>query len=162
MANFNSLKKLCNSLGKNNDPAYAVMAIALVKGICRPMFTMMDKTEDPETKKYTAIREGLTEVIAIPTYFALSRGMAGLSKKMPQALQSKSKENLMFLGVCVAALFVIPALCSIAIKPLMEKIKKKNTNPKPVTAYNSFNSVDKPRLHTFYNRPQYGMKVGGV
>ena len=70
MALTELIKKTCKSLGENNKPTYVVMAIAAVKGICRPMFTMMDKTENPETKKYTALREGLTEVIAIPAYWA--------------------------------------------------------------------------------------------
>ncbi len=64
----NFLRNVCSKLGENNKPTYAVVAIAAVKGICRPTFTMMDKTEKPETKKYTALREGLTELIAIPVY----------------------------------------------------------------------------------------------
>lgn len=66
----NALRNVCSKLGENNKPTYAVVAIAAVKGICRPTFTMMDKTEKPETKKYTALREGLTEMIAIPVYIA--------------------------------------------------------------------------------------------
>lgn len=66
----NALRNVCSKLGENNKPTYAVVAIAAVKGICRPTFTMMDKTEKPETKKYTALREGLTEIIAIPVYLA--------------------------------------------------------------------------------------------
>lgn len=64
----NFLRNVCTQLGENNKPTYAVVAIAAVKGICRPTFTMMDKKEKPETKKYTALREGLTELIAIPVY----------------------------------------------------------------------------------------------
>ena len=73
-------KNICLSLGRNNKPTYAVIAIATVKGICRPAFTMMDKTEKPETKKYTALREGLTELIAIPVYWA-SGELAGCFSK---------------------------------------------------------------------------------
>ena len=80
MALADKLRKICLSLGKNNKPTYAVIAIASVKGICRPMFTMMDKTEKPETKKYTALREGLTEIIAIPVYWA-SGELAGSCSK---------------------------------------------------------------------------------
>ena len=42
-----TLKRTCKKLGENNKPTYVVMAIAAVKGICRPTFTMMDKTEIP-------------------------------------------------------------------------------------------------------------------
>ncbi len=46
----NKFKNICDHLGKNNKPTYVVMAIATVKGICRPAFTMMDKKEDPKTR----------------------------------------------------------------------------------------------------------------
>ena len=159
MAFGKKLEKICTALGNNNKPTYVVMAIATVKGICRPLFTMMDKKEDPETKKYTAIREGLTEVIAIPVYWACgefagkyadklgipknfmdkdlysrykggdkSEEVVNAFKKAAETADDKfprMKKNLMFLGVCTAALFVIPALCSVAIKPLMNSIQKK-------------------------------------
>lgn len=127
------MKKVFVKLGENNKPTYAVMAIAVVKGIARPIFTMTDKHADPETKKYTAIREGLTEVVAIPTYFAcgeLAGKVAGKLKfdHLPtQELQNyarkNAQQNFMFLGVCLAALLVIPALASITIKPFMKKIQ---------------------------------------
>ena len=55
MAGKDFLKNICTKLGKSNKPIYAVMAIATVKGIARPIITMMDKDENPETKKYTAM-----------------------------------------------------------------------------------------------------------
>ncbi len=125
--------KICISLGKNNKPTYAVMAIALVKGIARPAFTMMDKHEEPETKKYTALREGLTEVVAIPTYWACGEMASKIADKMKVTPEKKelAKHNFMFMGVCTAALFVIPALASIAIKPFMSKIQgDKKSEPK--------------------------------
>ena len=135
-----SLKRIFVALGENNKPTYAVMAIAVVKGIARPIFTMTDKHADPETKKYTAIREGLTEVVAIPTYFAcgeLASKVAGklnfshLPTKEAQNYARKSaQQNFMFLGVCTAALLVIPALASLTIKPFMKKIQEKNTKKK--------------------------------
>ena len=122
-----SLKKLCVSLGKNNSPEYAVVAIATVKGIARPTITMMDKTEDPQTKKYTALREGLTEVVAIPTYLTCGylAGKLGGKLNLPEDKKSAAIKNFKFLGVCLAALLVIPALASVTIKPFMEKIKNK-------------------------------------
>ena len=127
-----SIKKVLISLGKNNKPTYAVMAIAVVKGVARPLFTLSDKHADPETKKYTAIREALTEVVAIPTYFAcgeLAGKVAGKLKLSPEK-QALARSNFMFLGVCAAALLVIPALASVTIKPFMKKIQdnKKNSN----------------------------------
>jgi len=175
MAKEHLLKQLCISLGKNNKPTYAVMAIAAVKGICRPAFTMMDKTEDPETKKYTALREGLTEVIAIPTYYVLGEAAPKLAAKMPKELQTMAKKNLMFLGVCIAAVFAIPALCSIAIKPLTDKIQNNHKKPKSLDVNtlslmsapqvtSTGNPVIKPaKLSTFSSaKIMTGMKVGGV
>ncbi|MDR1327215.1 MAG: hypothetical protein LBJ74_02275 [Heliobacteriaceae bacterium] len=167
MAKF-SLKGICESLGKNNKPTYVVMAIALVKGICRPIFTMMDKKEDPETKKYTAIREGLTEVIAIPTYFLCGEAASKLSSMMPQNLQKRADKNLMFVGVCAAALIVIPGLCSLAIKPLMKKIQENNTKKKPLEppVNHQLSTINHQPLNNYSTfKPfngSYGLKVGGV
>lgn len=121
----NKFRNICIKLGENNKPTYAVMAIATVKGIARPTFTMMDKHEDPETKKYTALREGLTEVVAIPAYWGCGELAAKIAKQMKVSpeKQALAGHNFMFLGVCAAALFVIPALASIAIKPFMGMIQ---------------------------------------
>ena len=181
MAIADLIKRTCKSLGENNKPTYVVMAIAAVKGICRPAFTMMDKTENPETKKYTALREGLTEAIAIPAYWGCGELAGKLAKKAfnnDKALANRAEKNLMFIGVCTAALFVIPALCSIAIKPIMHKIglkapdghKDKNIPPAPAQANTtailkqsvSFNNSIYPRMSTFTSRPQTGLRVGGL
>lgn len=209
MALADKLRKICLSLGKNNKPTYAVIAIASVKGICRPMFTMMDKTEKPETKKYTALREGLTELIAIPVYWA-SGELAGFCSKfitrnikkedfIPQkikalmkdgiknekvenalkdaaesVIQTKNKvtNNLRLAGVCTAALLIIPAVCSAAIKPVVHKIiKPQQTNDeKPVRPEKRLQIAPRPKMVNFganpyksaYSRPQTGLKIGGI
>lgn len=131
---LNTIKNICKRLGENNKPTYAVMAIAVVKGIARPLFTLSDKDTDPITKKYTALRECLTEVVAIPTYYFCGE-LAGKvadklkfdntpSDELKQYSRKNAKQNFMFLGVCIAALAVIPALASITIKPFMNKIIK--------------------------------------
>lgn len=119
------IEQLCHALGKNNDASYAVVAVATAKGIFRPMFTMMDKHEEYETKKYTAIREGMTEVIAIPCYMMLPK----LAQKVIAPLICNGKHSdkvqtagktLSFVAVCVSALIIIPAVCSAAINPIMD------------------------------------------
>ena len=50
MAYQERLVKTFEYIAKNLKATHTVMAIATVKGICRPTFTMMDKTEKPETK----------------------------------------------------------------------------------------------------------------
>lgn len=169
------LERAFLKLGNLRKPIYIPMMIAAVKGICRPMFTMMDKTEDPETKRYTALREGLTEVIAIPTYFLCGEASASLSKLFPKKMQGNAATNLMFIGVCAAALVVIPALCSVAIKPIMDLIhKKKAPEPQPLL----LTGITKPsqfpvkyqnnfaRLNTFSSRMpdlyRFNSRIGGV
>lgn len=188
------IKEILTNLGKNNKPTYAVMAIAVVKGIARPLFTMTDKHADPETKKYTAIREGLTEVVAIPTYFACGELASKVADKLKfdhlptpkeQAFARQSaKQNFMFLGVCIAALAVIPALASVTIKPFMKKIQENNKSKHaPIEieqnkADNLYNNIDNKPLKTnvafngkkilnstlnAYPRIKAsGMKVGGI
>lgn len=176
----NGIKKICESIGKDNNPAYAVVSIAAAKGIFRPLFTMMDKKESPETKKYTALREGLTEVIAIPTYLACG-ALAGKGAdliKDPE-LAKRAKHNLRFVGVCLAALVIIPGLCSLFVKPFTDKIfhKGKSTSepsrldvtsvaPKGGSSNINFGQIDKQQtLHT-YNKvnmasfTNHGMRVG--
>ena len=69
MAIKQKLEKTLLKFGKIASPTFVAMSIAIAKGIFRPAFTMADKKEDYETKRYTAIREGLTEFIAIPIYY---------------------------------------------------------------------------------------------
>ena len=134
--------------------------------------------EEPKTKKYTAIREGLTEIIAIPVYWGLGEGSAKLANKfLPDELKAKGAKNCMLIGVCAAALFVIPGLCSLAIKPLMEKfyhnkkgaLAQKFDEISTVSSGKSktlntqlYSPVKRPSLQTFVNSNQHGMRVGGV
>lgn len=210
MANFQSIKNICKKLGENNKPTYVVMSIAAVKGICRPTFTMMDKKEKPETKKYTALREGLTEAIAIPVYWAcgeiagkfgkyvvakdMDKKIAKLEQEgkvytqeakdeMKTAAIKKGKTGLMFIGVCTAALFIIPAVCSAVIKPVMDAMgmktpqKKQKETPKKLDIkegtqdnvaktpqiYQPIKQIEKNQVKNLYSPANsIGMKVGGV
>lgn len=77
-----SLEKTLTKFGKNNSPTVIAMGIAIAKGIFRPTFTMMDKSESYETKRYTALREGLTELIAIPAYYFSGVLSKNIAKKL--------------------------------------------------------------------------------
>ena len=201
MAYQERLVKTFEYIAKNLKATHTVMAIATVKGICRPTFTMMDKTEKPETKKYTALREGITEAVAIPVYFICGE-LAGFGAKVLRNVQDsvnikkakklaektgdiidiekikqspemtkKIANNLRFLGVCVAALLVIPSVCSVAIKPIVDEIIKP---PKTPDTPKSPETLSKPAANTLQQlqpirRPSinsflgsHGMKVGGV
>lgn len=175
MSLSSGIKKICESLGRDNNPAYVVVAIAAAKGIFRPLFTMMDKKESSETKKYTALREGLTEVIAIPTYLACG-AIAGRGAKLcKDAKQAEmAKHNLRFVGVCAAALFIIPGLCSMVVKPFTDRIFNKNKKEEntgldvtldapvqriktPITQTGHINQIKHVSMSVFQNS---GMKVG--
>lgn len=201
MAYQERLVKTFEYIAKNLKATHTVMAIATVKGICRPTFTMMDKTEKPETKKYTALREGITEAVAIPVYFICGE-LAGFGAKVLRNVQDsvnikkakklaektgdiidiekikqspemtkKIANNLRFLGVCAAALLVIPSVCSVAIKPIVDEIIKP---PKTPDTPKSPETLSKPAANTLQQlqpirRPSinsflgsHGMKVGGV
>lgn len=192
MSIINKIANICSKLGENNKATYAVVTIAAVKGICRPTFTMLDKTEKPETKKYTALREGLTEIIAIPTYLACGAIAAKLGEKsIPKDLTKisndylknlprekvikKAANNFRFIGVCIAAVFVIPALCSVAIKPFTDAIMGKPKTHSPKTIQPAVESVKPVEVEKKQSSVQYafntpysfnkfraGMKVGGV
>lgn len=131
-----ALRKACNSLGRNNDPVIAVLGIAVFKGIFRPLFTMMDKDEKPERKKYAAFREGLTEAIAFCSYLGTSFIAKAIAKplcnkaKRPDLLH-KAEKSLSFIAVCTSAALIIPSICNVTLKPIMEaaqKLQKHNKN----------------------------------
>ena len=131
------LTKVFTKLGENNKALYSVITIAAFKGVFRPLFTMLDKKTEPETKKYTAIREGLTEVIAAGVYIGVDKAVSSLAKPLTKNCPNnigKVKNALSFLGVCTSAAVLIPATCNVAIKPVMNAIKKGNQK-KTLTTY---------------------------
>ena len=124
---YNQLKNICESLGKHNDAIYAVLAIAMFKGVMRPTFTMMDKKSDPKAKKYAAFREGLTEAIAFASYLVTHKliqyAIKPLAKKTG-ASPKKIKNGLSLLSVCLTAGIVIPVVCNLTLKPIMDGVSK--------------------------------------
>lgn len=125
------LKKTFDFFGENpNGAIYVAVAIALFKGIFRPYFTMRDKKSDPETKKYTAIREALTELIAIPVYVAVPLLGNKLIvdrtyKDAPKVAKKAAEANVKFLGVLLSTA-IIPAVCNVIQPKIMGYLKKKS------------------------------------
>lgn len=173
---INRLGKICDSLGVNSKATYPAILVATVKGICRPTFTMMDKKESPETRRYTALREGLTELVAIPAYWACGEVTAKLAsyltfKNKPEdvreMLKQRATNNLRFIGVCAAGMIIIPALCSAVIKPIISKVSpKKEPAQQPLPA---ITPIQKPefknftgRAYTYNTRINSGLRVGGL
>lgn len=157
-----NMKNLFKYFGENQNGAIIIACgIAIGKGIFRPLFTMMDKQQDPDTKKYAAIREGLTEVAAFPLYIATPLVASHLihhflkGKEIPPAEMNRLKINAKYIGVCVATL-IIPAICNLIQPPIMhayekhEKEKKDKTNKLDITSASNIQPpsviVDKPAV----------------
>ncbi len=157
-------------LGENSNSAiYVAVAIATFKGIFRPIFTLTDKKSDPQTKKYTAIREALTELIAIPVYIAVP--LLGkklivdkIYKEKPEVFKKAASANIKFLGV-LASTAIIPAVCNLVQPSIMNYIQKKPvaSNP-PVTSVGNANKPsftgNNPVAIRSSQRYNYGMRVG--
>lgn len=122
------LAKVAYNIGDHNDPLNAVLAIAIFKGINRPLFTMMDKESDPQTKKYAAFREGLTEVIAALTYVATNKilvnPLTNFLHRKTGGHKGRIKNALEFICVCLSAVCLIPAACNLTLNPVMKGIAK--------------------------------------
>lgn len=163
-------------MGDNPNSAIVVaVAIAAFKGVFRPIFTMKDKKSDPETKKYTAIREALTELIAIPVYIAVPL----LGKKLivdkryktaSEVTKKAANTNIKFWGV-LASTAIIPAVCNLIQPPIMAAYAKNQEQKKAMMAKNNnittVGPVNKPafsgnNLMAMKNpqRYNYGMRVG--
>lgn len=156
-------------LGENpNSAIYVAVAIATFKGIFRPIFTLTDKKSDPQTKKYTAIREALTELIAIPVYIAVPLiGKALVVDKFyktkPEIFKKAAGANIKFLGV-LASTAIIPAVCNLVQPSIMNYIQKKPVAKNPVASVGNANkpsfSEKNPVAMRSSQRYNYGMRVG--
>lgn len=169
------LENTFNFFGENPNSAVIVaVAIAAFKGIFRPIFTMSDKKSDPQTKKYTAIREALTELIAIPVYALVPTvGSKLIIKKFykdaPKITKKAVETNVKFWGV-LASTAIIPAVCNLIQPPIMDSLKKKAEAKKAAIAENnkistvgttnntSFKGAYPLTMRKSYNN---GMRVGG-
>lgn len=150
-------------LGENKNSATIIAcSIAVFKGIFRPLFTMMDKKSDPETKKYAAIREGLTEVAAFPLYAFTPWLAEKVVKKFLPApdiaktaeskvfAQAKMVGNAKFLGICAATL-IIPAVCNMIQPPIMAAYKRSQDAKKAKLDINSSSEISPPMI---VNKPE--------
>lgn len=144
------ITKLIKYIGKNIKPSYPIVLVAAAEIVFRPLFTMMDKKSPNETKKYTALREAVTEVVAVPTYLtcgALAASGAKLFKDAKTA--TRAKHNLELMGLWTAALVVIPGLCSVFVKPFTEKLfNKKKPEVNHLDTESAISSRNNEVLHS--------------
>jgi len=175
-----SSEKICSYFGDNENAAIVVaVTIAVFKGIFRPLFTMMDKKQDPDAKVYAAFREGLTELVAVPLYIAVPLLAGAIAKKK----FAKTADNIMnakeiannvknaktiakFIGVCITTL-LIPAACNIIQPPIMDAFKKHQDSKKAkagldINLDNNAVIQNKPSAMDMYlmTRNSSGMRVG--
>ncbi len=148
MSKASLLEKACGRFGRN-DAVFAVATIATFKGVFRPLFTMMDTKQPKESKVYAALREGVTELVAIPSYIGMSWGVKKLAKPLANDAANKVnvgnvKSNLSFLAVCFTAVFVIPSLCNLILPSILKAYKNRQSNNKP--AQNTNLTSIKPML----------------
>src|SRR5574344_431520 len=167
-----SMNGIYDFLGKNKNSATIISClIAVFKGTFRPIFTMTDKYQDPKTKKFAAIREGITEVAALPLYAGVPTLAGWAVKKFYKGkLTDRVETNAKFLGVA-AATIIIPFVCNIIQPPIMKALKKhdeaKNAVNNPIqpqteVGNNNTNNTVRPKLASFSaGKMNYGMKVGG-
>lgn len=187
MSNF--IKTICSKLGNNSKPLYPILAISCANGIFRPTFTMMKKGENPESKKYAALREGITEVVAMPTYFVTGilgaklgekiavkahetdiakRIKAGevISETVKQEMKAsaikKGQAGLGLIAICIAAGVVIPALCSVVVTPVMKRIGKKPEQKPLDIKENAITPPDTIRPTTPIVRPTFNNWNSGM
>ncbi len=165
-------KNFCINLGQKNKALYGALTIAVSKGILRPTFTMMDKKQEKNSRKYTAFREGFTGAVAFITYLITDSAVGKVAKHIAQKTNHmkelpKMQSTLSLISVSLTALFVIPTICNIATKPLMNMLDKnketKRTPQKPLP-HNlkqlNFQGYTTPyHFRNFYNS---GMKIGGM
>lgn len=183
--------KISDYLGKNNKAVLPVMVIALFKAIFRPIFTLMDKNESKDKKNYAAVRELVTEIIALGTYLGVSFAVEKVAEepvhnmlkdaykkagKPAEEAISKTQVGkvLDFAAVCVAAVYIIPQVCNLVLPHAMKAIFKNQEEPKlkydvdmPATAISTQVAPNKPYAKTssvFNTINPYknsSMKVGG-
>ncbi len=167
-------KNLCINLGKNNKALYGALTIAVSKGILRPTFTMMDKKQEKDSRKYTAFREGLTGAVAFCSYLITDAGVEKLAKHIAKKTNHlnelpKMKSTLSLITVSLTALFVIPAICNAATKPLMNALLPNQKETKKTPKYTlPKNNIRQPNFqgyttpYHFKNFYNSGMKIGGI
>lgn len=153
---LNKTDKLFHKLGAA-DPLMTIVVLCLFNMTVRPLITLSDKNQPKDRKLYAALREGITELIALPTCIFFSRFLGGklgthfALNKTPEGIQAV--KNVFSLGGLVVANFVIPILSTLALDPIMKDVKKRIIKDKtnlnvvsesqPIIKTNQF-SIPKP------------------
>jgi len=135
------ITNIIKTIGQKIKPSHTMVLVAGAELFFRPLFTMMDKKTPAETKKYTALREGITEIVAVSAYLSAGKFAPKIAKAICKdpAKIAKATHNIELVGVWTAAVMVIPSLCSLVVTPFTKKLfNKKNENDK------GLNIVSKP------------------
>ena len=167
-------RTVCKKLGERNDAIYGAVTIAISKGILRPTFTMLDKKQDKESRKYTALREGITGAIALCAYLGTHKGVEKLVKYICKKgnILNKTEEvkaTMSLITISLTALFIIPGVTN-AITPSIQKLiaprKSEPLKKKAITSNNNPNFEGKNTIYknnySYSANPytKYGMRIG--
>jgi hypothetical protein len=126
-------EKFLHKLGSNPDPLFTIVALCLFNMTLRPLITLSDQNQPKERKLYAALREFVTELIALPVCVIMSRLAGGmLAKRFAKPENIEAVKNVFSFAGLLLANFTIPILGTLALDPLMGKAKKLlNAEEKP-------------------------------
>jgi len=121
-------KNFYGKLGSNPDPLFTIVALCLFNMTLRPLITLSDPNQPKERKMYAAMREFVTEALAMPICIIMSRLAGGvLAKKFARPENINKVKNVFSFAGLLLANFTIPIVGTLIMDPLMNKLKK---NPK--------------------------------
>ncbi len=162
-------RKACKKLGERNDAIYGAVTIAVSKGILRPTFTMLDKKQDKESRKYTAFREGITGAIALGAYLSTHKGVEKLVKYICKKgnVFNKSEEikaTMSLITISLTALFIIPGITNAITTPMQKLISPHKHEPLKKNGQPNFEGNRQLYKNNFlYHKnifTNYGMRIG--
>lgn len=135
--------------------AGTVYVTTALKAVGRPAFIMSDKKSDPETKKYTAVKEFLYQVLCLGLTIAMIPFFKKGGKKIAENILSKEskiektdavKKNILeggakmgdLVGSILGLTIIAPMISHEILHPIMHAMgmdKKKDTIGKPAEVF---------------------------
>jgi hypothetical protein len=159
--------KLLHKLGEEG-PRMALMIIGLnclVLATVRPLITLFNPKESMERKRYAALREALTELVAIPVVVGLGfvfKNWAAplLYKKQSSEINKDVIQKISAVSGVTVGNLMVPFAATTVINSLFKlfphlKVEKKPPGPKPSTAehkaqeiFTAIESIEKGATHS--------------
>ncbi|MEW5819966.1 MAG: hypothetical protein AB1782_07220 [Cyanobacteriota bacterium] len=120
-------EKLFTKLGSSPDPLITIIALCAFNMTVRPLITLTDKNQPKDRRIYAALREAVTEIIALPMCVLMARVIGGrLAQQFTKAPNTiGAVKNVFSLAGLVVANFIIPIIATVALDPIMKDVKKR-------------------------------------